>query len=57
MAETASNGGGGKKRPPADTPPAAPKPKREFGAPRGKISIGPEFFGPLPPEELDPWCQ
>jgi hypothetical protein len=57
MAETASNGGGGKQRPPADTPPAAPKPKREFGALRGRIAIGPEFFEPLPPEELDPWCQ
>jgi len=24
---------------------------------RGKFAIGPEFFEPLPPEELDPWCQ
>jgi prevent-host-death family protein len=35
----------------------APKGKREFGALRGKIAIGPEFFEPLPPEELDPWEQ
>jgi len=57
MTETASNGGGGKKRPPADTPLETPKPKREFGALRGKIAIGPEFFEPLPPEELDLWYQ
>jgi hypothetical protein len=56
MAKTASNGGG-KKRPPAETPPGTPKPKREFGALRGKIAIGPEFFEPLPPEELDLWYQ
>jgi hypothetical protein len=35
----------------------APKGKRVFGALRGKIAIGPEFFEPLPPEELDPWEQ
>jgi len=29
--------------------------KRQFGAYRGKISIGPEFFDPLPDEELDAW--
>ena len=34
-----------------------PKPKREFGAMRGQISIGPEFFEPLPAEELDRWEQ
>ena len=34
-----------------------PKPKREFGAMRGQISIGPEFFEPLPEEELDSWGQ
>ena len=34
-----------------------PKPKRVFGAPKGKMSIGPEFFEPLPPEELDTWDQ
>jgi prevent-host-death family protein len=35
----------------------APKGKRVFGALRGKIAIGPEFFETLPPEELDPWEQ
>jgi prevent-host-death family protein len=35
----------------------APKPKRVFGADRGKISVGPEFFEPLSPEELDAWDQ
>jgi len=37
--------------------PIAPKAKREFGAMRGKISIGPEFFEPLPEDELDRWDQ
>jgi prevent-host-death family protein len=37
--------------------PIAPKAKREFGAMRGKISIGPEFFEPLPEDELDRWEQ
>jgi prevent-host-death family protein len=37
--------------------PLTPKPKRVFGALRGKIAIGPEFFEPLPPEELDEWQQ
>jgi prevent-host-death family protein len=36
--------------------PIAPK-KRVPGSMRGKISIGPEFFEPLPPEELEPWLQ
>lgn len=35
----------------------APKGKRVFGALRGKIAIGPEFFEPLPPDELDAWEQ
>jgi prevent-host-death family protein len=35
----------------------APKPQRVFGALKGKILIGPEFFEPLPPEELDTWDQ
>lgn len=34
----------------------APK-KRQAGALRGKISIGPEFFDPLPDDELDAWGQ
>ena len=37
--------------------PIAPKAKREFGAMRGKISIGPEFFEPLPEDEFDRWEQ
>jgi hypothetical protein len=28
---------------------------RKPGAWKGKIKIGPEFFEPLPPEELDGW--
>jgi prevent-host-death family protein len=35
----------------------APKPKRVFGRLKGKVSLGPEFFEPLPPEELDAWDQ
>jgi prevent-host-death family protein len=37
--------------------PAIRKEKREFGAMRGKFSIGPEFFDPLPDDELDRWGQ
>ena len=29
--------------------------KRVFGALKGKISLGPEFFDPLPEEELALW--
>jgi antitoxin (DNA-binding transcriptional repressor) of toxin-antitoxin stability system len=29
--------------------------KRKPGAWEGKIKIGPEFFEPLPPEELEGW--
>jgi antitoxin (DNA-binding transcriptional repressor) of toxin-antitoxin stability system len=32
-------------------------PKRRFGALRGKFSVGPEFFEPLPEEELTAWAQ
>ena len=37
--------------------PLAPKttPKRKFGALKGKIKVGPEFFDPLPEEELKLW--
>jgi len=35
--------------------PVTPKGKRQFGAMRGKIDIGPEFFEPLPDEELAAW--
>ena len=45
------------KIPVAKLVPIAPKGKREFGAMRGKISIGPEFFEPLPADELDRWDQ
>ena len=37
--------------------PIAPKAKREFGAMRGKIGVGPEFFEPLPDDEVDRWDQ
>jgi len=30
---------------------------RKPGAWRGKLKVGPEFFEPLPPEELDAWGQ
>ncbi len=32
-------------------------PKRQFGALRGKFSVGPGFFEPLPEEELAAWQQ
>jgi len=35
--------------------PALPKPKREPGALRGQIGLGPEFFEPLPEEDLVLW--
>lgn len=31
--------------------------KREFGVMRGMVSLGPEFFEPLPMEELAAWEQ
>jgi prevent-host-death family protein len=43
------------KTPVAKLVPAVRKGKREFGAMRGKFSIGPEFFEPLPDDELDLW--
>jgi prevent-host-death family protein len=33
------------------------KGQRKPGALRGKLKVGPEFFEPLPPEELDAWGQ
>lgn len=30
-------------------------PKRVFGVLRGELVVGPEFFEPLPPDELDAW--
>lgn len=35
--------------------PVAPKASRCFGALRGKIALGPEFFDPLPEGELAAW--
>jgi prevent-host-death family protein len=32
-----------------------PEKKRRFGALRGVISVGPEFFEPLPDQELAAW--
>lgn len=32
-----------------------PKPKRQFGLYAGLATIGPEFFDPLPEEELRAW--
>ena len=29
--------------------------QRKPGALRGKLKVGPEFFEPLPPEELEAW--
>jgi len=44
-------------KPVARLVPVAPKGKREFGALRGKLIVGPEFFEPLPEEELAAWGQ
>ena len=35
----------------------APKPKRQFGALDGIVSVGPDFFDPLPPDESAAWEQ
>jgi prevent-host-death family protein len=32
-------------------------PKRQFGALRGVVSVGPEFFEPLPADEMAAWEQ
>jgi antitoxin (DNA-binding transcriptional repressor) of toxin-antitoxin stability system len=32
-----------------------PKAKRQFGRLKGLVKVGPEFFGPLPEEELKLW--
>jgi antitoxin (DNA-binding transcriptional repressor) of toxin-antitoxin stability system len=37
------------------TPYSAPSEGRRFGALKGQIDIGPEFFEPLPEEELKAW--
>jgi prevent-host-death family protein len=44
------------KEPIAKLVPFQPAPtKRRFGALRGIISVGPEFFEPLPEQELATW--
>ncbi|CAN5740828.1 hypothetical protein BH23GEM3_BH23GEM3_18610 [soil metagenome] len=35
----------------------APRPKRQFGALKGKVVVPDSFFDPLPEEELDAWDQ
>ncbi len=42
-------------KPVARLVPFAPKGKRKFGALRGKLTVGPEFFEPLPEDELAAW--
>jgi prevent-host-death family protein len=44
-------------KPVAKLVPVTPKGKRKFGSMRGKIDIGPEFFEPLPEDELAAWEQ
>jgi prevent-host-death family protein len=36
-------------------PVEVPKPRRQFGSMKGRASVGPEFFEPLPEEELELW--
>ena len=31
------------------------EPRKQFGSMRGLIEVGPEFFEPLPADELDEW--
>ncbi|HXC26088.1 MAG TPA: type II toxin-antitoxin system Phd/YefM family antitoxin [Gemmatimonadaceae bacterium] len=35
----------------------AVQPKRQFGVLKGQLAVGPEFFEPLPADELDAWGQ
>jgi prevent-host-death family protein len=37
------------------TPYIPPRAKRQFGALRSLVTVGPEFFEPLPEEELAGW--
>lgn len=37
------------------TPLKKPAQKRQLGLFKGEFQAGPEFFKPLPPEELDAW--
>lgn len=34
-----------------------PKPQRVFGSMRGQFTVPPEFFEPLPADELEAWGQ
>ena len=43
------------KQPVAKLVPLRKPGKRKFGSLKGKIKIGPEFFDPLPEEELRAW--
>ena len=44
------------KRPIAKLTPYVPQPsKRKFGAFQGVVTVGPEFFEPLPEEEIAGW--
>ena len=43
------------KTPVAKLIPINPPARRQFGALKGKIELGPEFFEPLPPDELKAW--
>jgi prevent-host-death family protein len=44
------------KQPIAKLVPFQPPPKkRQFGALRGVVTVGPEFFEPLPEQELAAW--
>ena len=36
-------------------PLAAEPPERKFGSLRGKLTVSPRFFEPLPPDELAAW--
>jgi hypothetical protein len=36
-------------------PVAAPRPKRQFGALKGKVVVPDSFFDPLTDDELDAW--
>jgi prevent-host-death family protein len=42
-------------KPVAKLVPVAPSGKRRFGALRGKLRLGPEFFTPLSEDELKSW--
>jgi hypothetical protein len=38
-------------------PAEVPQKKRPFGLSKGEFEIGPEFFEPLPDDELEAWGQ